>query len=38
MMANLNNLQLNSYILDVAFSVYDNGLGFKQTYTSEFGT
>ncbi len=34
-MANLNNLPLNSYILDAAFSDYGNGLAFKQTYTSE---
>ncbi len=33
-MANLNNLPLNSYILDAAFSDYDNDLAFKQTYTS----
>ncbi len=33
-MANLNNLPLNSYILDAAFSDYGNGLLFKQTYAS----
>ncbi len=33
-MANLNNLPLNSYILDAAFSDYGNGLAFKQSYTS----
>ncbi len=36
-MANLNNLPLNSYILDVAFSDYGNGLAFKQTYASLHG-
>ncbi len=30
----LVSLPLNSYILDVAFSDYGNGLGVKQTYTS----
>ncbi len=33
----MGNLPLNSYILDVALCVYDNGLGFKQTYTCENG-
>ncbi len=32
-MASLNNLPLNSYILDAAFSDYGNGLAFKQTYS-----
>ncbi len=36
-MVNLNNLPLNSYILDAAFSDYSNGLAFKQTYTSLHG-
>ncbi len=36
-MANLNNIPLNSYILDAAFSDYGNGLAFKQTYTSLHG-
>ncbi len=33
----LDNLRLNSYILDAAFSYYGNGLGLKQTCTSEYG-
>ncbi len=33
----LDNLSLNFHILDVAFSIYGNGLGFKQTCTSEHG-
>ncbi len=36
-MANFNNLPLNSYILDAAFSDYGDGLAFKQTYTSLHG-
>ncbi len=33
-MANLNNLPLNSYILNAVVSDYGNGLAFKQTYIS----
>ncbi len=36
-MSNLNNLPLNYYILEAAFSDYGNGLAFKQTYTSLHG-
>ncbi len=36
-MANLNNLPLNSYILDAACADYSNGLAFKQTDTTLHG-
>ncbi len=38
MIGYLDNILLNYYILDVAFSADGNCLEFKETYTSEQGT